>query len=376
MKRQNWMTWGIAFLSTSVIDTWAQSAGEGGGSDIGNGGGAWVCRRGSHREWIELVDHFEARQEHGDAHVPVLTGANYQSIVDQFAEKIRGIDADFFARFTQKLALVRARWNELPEGDVIEINDGAWTYMPRPETCPRGHVEYQQIANFLDRPGDADDQVKIDQLWFSRLSMFDRALLQVHEAIYALKREPPELGGESARDSSNARRLVGYLASDVSVEEYRHLLRASMPAPEAGRLTPGDYQMISDFRTDRMFHAVISETATAGVYRFRPYLQLIPEYVGRYSPRIDEYSHIIATCVNTPAGSSCRITYDGSLRYGGGLIGEIQTDPINPSEVGVEGHTDYVPGSENATTPDARSSRYLRSFFRAAGGNRFFLRRL
>jgi len=84
--------------------------------------------------------------------------------------------------------------------------------------CLGGKISYMQLVNFFDDPL----YVLINKyLWESReLNEVDKAALVFHEAIYYMLRVT-----KSATNSIEARKLVGYIFSDMSIESLKKSLK-------------------------------------------------------------------------------------------------------------------------------------------------------
>ncbi len=370
MKYTKAVLFGLVLIAGGGADSYAQSL-DGGGSDIGNGGGGWACLRVGRAPSVELVDHYEAREELR-LNIPARLETAYSQIVDQLSQKIASIDPNFHQAFAAKLQIVRQRWNELPSSDLREFDDLLWTSKPRPEqTCIGGRVEYVQIVNFKN-----DGRVLVDQTWFNRLSPLDQALTQIHEAIYALKREPIANGGESAHDSRRTRELVGYLASDASVDRYRDLLRLPPRPPVVAPvsvLQEGQYVRLGGpdilGRTLRLqiYHL------RRGLYKFRP------SVTGPSAPDGIFLQNLLAYC----NGGYCEVQFDP--HYNQQLshpfpthVARLVVEPEEPLELRMTGriYRGTRPERSDLLCPsylDSMSCQFWNDVF--GSGNEFFFRR-
>lgn len=206
--------------------------------EVGNGGGAWVCRnpRGA-IQWIQLVDLFEAENEFR------LTLENYSGTVPEILDRVRlrllDADRDLYEALAPGIEALHGLEDAPPHviqtAEVLrEVDDSLYRVMPDPTArCPRGRIEYAQVVNFKH-----DGQVLVQSTLFQALSPTERAALVLHEAVYAYRRTALH-----DANSVTSRRLVGLLFSNlpasVLAERLEEILGATPRGMEFVRLPIG-----------------------------------------------------------------------------------------------------------------------------------------
>ncbi len=192
--------------------------------EVGNGGGAWVCREldGSIR-WAQLVDFFEAENEFN------LNLAEYSGEVRDVVDFLhaRIYKSSFKLFYVLEPFLKNISYLEGSEGrvhyteDTLEnIDDAQYSLLPNVNRCSGGKlvknpkngqdmVPYEQVVNFK-----SDGKILVQGELFFALPKLERAALVFHEAIYSWRRSIKE----SDTDSRKSRRIVGLIFSTLSLE--------------------------------------------------------------------------------------------------------------------------------------------------------------
>jgi formylglycine-generating enzyme required for sulfatase activity len=225
-------------LAWSSLSATAMSA-----NDVGNGGGAWVCRDNAGAiQWSRLVDLFEAESEFG------LTLAQYQGqvrdIVDQVELRIFRTDRDLYEALAPYLEKVVYLEPNPPKVTYTEdalqiIDDSLYRLTPSSRRCVGGTIKYEQVVNYKN-----DGLILLQSEVFNSFSNSVKAALVLHEAVYAYRRE---VSGDA--NSVNARRIVGLIFSTLSNDELKKALE-SLGESETGAvgakfvpISPGSFLM-------------------------------------------------------------------------------------------------------------------------------------
>jgi len=184
------------------------------GHQVGNGGGAWICKdRSSSREILraELVDLFEAGTEYY-LDVP-RSNDPWRIQLDRALDRVAVASPFFRKRLEPFVVDVLARWPSVGASDLQQIDDSLHRRIPGREWCPEGDIEYGQVVNFTFQK-----TILVDFKIYEKLAPTDQAALVLHEAIYALLRLYLD-----AQNSLYARKLVAFSFSAQAPAEYRKL---------------------------------------------------------------------------------------------------------------------------------------------------------
>lgn len=214
----------MVFLATTPLFAGGTESGG------GNGGGAWVCRdsNGGIR-WAELVDLYEGRKEF-DLRIEKYNRTPVEQQIDIIREKIRKGEPTAYALLDDYIQQVKGALKVMPDKQVgiVTLRDSLYRVYPKPEACPDGKVDYEQLANYTSY-----GTIIVDQEIWEKLSLTDRTALYIHEALYALLRDK-----KKATDSTEARRLTGYLFSWKHPVHYAGLLNSVLEYPSVSTLDP------------------------------------------------------------------------------------------------------------------------------------------
>jgi len=203
----------LILILTRVISTTTYAGTEG-----GNGGGVWVCQNKDNLRTIrkvELVDFYEAEKEFKYS-IKTYPGLTQYEILDSYKKRILQIDKSlaialepYFLKLNEKLKPV--------DTDLRVIDDALYRVEPSQRWCENGVVSYQQLANYTDY-----GTILINEYIFNhaQVSQLAKAGLYLHEIIYEYFREKFQ-----DRNSQFARRIVGIIASTLTLEEARLVLK-------------------------------------------------------------------------------------------------------------------------------------------------------
>ncbi|WP_413293589.1 hypothetical protein ACLSU7_00650 [Bdellovibrio sp. HCB185ZH] len=185
---------------------------------VGNGGGAWTCRKYTSKDflnteikWIAQIDLYEAVSQYG-LKVKNFPSHNYKTTVKKVSDRLLNLPGNPFAGLAPFLKNV----NDLRPGSKVTyldqelkiINDALYFAVPKKETCLDGKIRYEQIVNY-----DNNGFIFVQKSLFNSLSERSKAALVLHEAIYAYRRS---LGDT---DSLNSRRIVALAFSTLTDEQ-------------------------------------------------------------------------------------------------------------------------------------------------------------
>lgn len=234
----------------------------------GNGGTAWVCRETLGKKsgqsfekirWIELQDLFEAREEYGLS-LAGFTG-NVDEIVSEARGKLRQINGALEARlppYFERLGNLSHQPPVVVHGEVSlleKTEDVSYRTRPRPESC-RGGVIDSDPAQVVNYRHDGTVMVRSDLI--ASMSTFQIAALVFHEAIYRYLRDLRDV-----EDSSDVRKVVAYVFSDLSAEEVRHqLFGLGLPAGTGASLPA-----CTGVRPEKMDLGFRCESSAGGVFQ-------------------------------------------------------------------------------------------------------------
>lgn len=181
------------------------------GPRVGNGGGVWLCRAAGDTEikWIELTDLFEAQHEIADYELaPVQTDDpwqifwNQQKFITEYVPQLGRMISPTFSNLGPITSFTPAT------GMLTIIDDGLYNVRPELSTCPDGHIDYVQIANYTDN----GHLLISGGLWaHPKFSTLEQGALLTHELVYKALRE-----SAGDRTSWRARKIVGILFSTFS----------------------------------------------------------------------------------------------------------------------------------------------------------------
>jgi len=184
--------------------------------EVGNGGGAWACQTSNNIKWVQLVDLFEAQTELGLA-IPDYSGKRMTEILELAKARLQTADPetfeaieDYFELVSSKLIIVKV--------ELKTINDAFYRLQPSPESCPHGALTYEQLANYT-----SFGTILVRQDFWDLLPALDQAGLLLHEVIYAYLRET-----KGHTDSVQARKVVGYLLSNLEFYELKQKLKKEL----------------------------------------------------------------------------------------------------------------------------------------------------
>ncbi len=224
MKYYHWLK--LAVLATILCATTFGSEHE-----IGNGGGAWVCREGNRDiRWAMPVDLFEAQNEYG---LTIATyPGSYTDIVDQVQQKLAVANkklSDVMSKYLKKIDYLK---NNPPQvtyttDDLQVIDDVLYRIKPNSKRCEGGVITYEQVVNYKQ-----DDRILVQRDLFlnknpsspPNVSEIYRAALVFHEALYAYRRDVAR-----DRNSVMTRQMIGLIFSGISTEELRNELKKLAP---------------------------------------------------------------------------------------------------------------------------------------------------
>lgn len=203
----------MKFIILGFLLAQAVFAGEGGGREVGNGGGSWVCQEkddDSTVRWIELVDLYEARKEHGLKIEAVDANLTFEAIVEQKLQRLKEASSSWYETLSPYVKTVLEN-KKFVDADLEVVDDALYKILPPQRECKGGEIKYVQLANFTK-----EGTVLINEAVWNDVthSEFGRAALIVHEAVYAYFREK-----RKDLNSVRARKFVGYLFSDKTARD-------------------------------------------------------------------------------------------------------------------------------------------------------------
>jgi hypothetical protein len=213
------------------------------GHQVGNGGGAWVCRdRSPSREILkaELVDLFEATTEY---YLSVSRSSEAWRVqVDSALDRVAIASPFFRKRLEPFVNDVLTRWPSTGASDLQQIDDSLHRRIPGREWCPEGNIEFGQVVNFTFQ-----NTILVDFRIHEKLGPTDRAALIIHEAIYAMLRLYLD-----SQNSLYARKLVAYLFSELPPTEYRKLFEIEAYAQPAYTAPDMEIRRLSSTNRDEV----------------------------------------------------------------------------------------------------------------------------
>lgn len=204
--------------------------------EIGNGGGAWVCREADHSiRWAELVDLFEARNEFNLTLTNFSEGLTYQEIADLVMRNIFRAYTEAYAPIQNGIEAHEYLSNSAASVSYIDselrvIDDSNYRIRPNPSLCVDGTLSYEQVVNYKN-----DGTLLVSRELFTgvgstgvpNLSSLQKAALLIHEELYAFRRSK-----EKDPDSTKTRRAIGFLFSNMQIPEMRNTLFELFKRPD------------------------------------------------------------------------------------------------------------------------------------------------
>jgi len=184
------------------------------GTDVGNGGGAWVCQNLDQLRtirWAKVVDLYEAHAEFG-LKIP-SRNQDYATIVDWvLKERLASLDRDFAQGVAEQVDKVRQNL-VFTDGDLQIVEDALYRVRPSEKECLNGKISYVQVANFTNY-----GKILLQRNIFEdpRLGETGRAAIIIHEAVYAFLRAQYD-----DPNSVRARKIVGLIFSDLKQDVLR-----------------------------------------------------------------------------------------------------------------------------------------------------------
>ncbi|MBI2520370.1 MAG: hypothetical protein HYV97_08125 [Bdellovibrio sp.] len=181
-------------------------AGEGSGREVGNGGGAIVCRDSlSNVTFAQVYENWEYRA----LGIKESNDFDMATLVEMALTKVKKINPWLHELMVPELAKVSSGINlQIASGEAIALNNVLDSkHVTMPVRCPNNpsqRPQYEQVVNYLD-----DGRIFVDTEIYQSLSQRSLAALHLHEAIYKILRD---LRGDT--NSADARKLNAYLMAD------------------------------------------------------------------------------------------------------------------------------------------------------------------
>jgi len=181
------------------------------GPRVGNGGGGWLCTNDNEVSWIQIIDLYEAAHEF-DLEPLNFYGLELDQIFTLLMDKLDTIGELKNYNFQSYLYQARTKYILVEASDFFKIKDDLVRVRPSGITCPNGEISKVQIANMT-----FDGRLIINKKYWDYLSEKEKAALIFHEAYYKLFRD-----FYNDEDSTRARKVVGYLFSELSRDDLKN----------------------------------------------------------------------------------------------------------------------------------------------------------
>lgn len=207
----------ITYIFTIIISMFVISNSYSGEREVGNGGAVWSCEKDGVRNWLKVVDLFEAEEEF---HLSprVWKETKWENIVEEVSAVFEATASDTYFEYKTYLDKILRRLTFI-NSDLSIINDSNFRIVPR---CVEGSPYYRQIANYT-----LEEQLLIEKDLWNDLTEVQKAAVIIHEAIYTFYREIYQ-----DETSLQARKAVGYLFSNVTEGILRPVLLRDTPILE------------------------------------------------------------------------------------------------------------------------------------------------
>lgn len=213
----NSVLWTITLLLLNPTFVHAKSSGH----EIGNGGGAWVCREPNQTvRWLELVDLYEAQVEFGLT-VPkpsIAPKLQHKKAIDGLKQS----NPRLLLQLQHFIDTIPATFRWIDNANLQVVDDALFRIRPLETDCTGGKIHYEQLANFTKY-----GVILINKGLYNLLTDTEKAALELHEEIYALARDR-----FYDQDSSRTRRIVGALFAEIPLEERKEIIRQALEESE------------------------------------------------------------------------------------------------------------------------------------------------
>jgi len=186
------------------------------GPRVGNGGAGWHCSIYGNTSWIQTLDLYEAVHEF---HLTPLEfhDMDFDQIIGDRADRLEEIEEHTNYDFNRYLEEARTSFNLVEMSQLIDIDDSVVRVTPDQSTCENGIISKVQIANMT-----MDGRLLINKKYWDMLAEKEKAALIFHEAYYKLFRDLYK-----DKDSSRARKVVGYIFSRLETHELKKKITSS-----------------------------------------------------------------------------------------------------------------------------------------------------
>lgn len=215
------------FLVLGQIAPRAAFSGNEEGREVGNGGGAIVCRDSSGKilfsQMYEVWEYGKGapRLNNPNLHIIESDQVSAEELVERSVSRMDKLVPAFTSELRPFIELVKKEvqvWVNDPESyRVPRVFDSR--HILQPSKCPDGgpgYPEYEQVINYFD-----DKSIQIDAEIFNKFSETSKAIAYLHEATYRLFRDPRVRGDI---DSIQSRRLAAHLIAGIGGDALRTLL--------------------------------------------------------------------------------------------------------------------------------------------------------
>lgn len=185
------------------------------GTNLGGGGGSWVCYKNKSISWIQFIDLFEGKKEFGLKY-PNRINKSEETIIQDVLEKTKAIDIGLYFGIRRYLPEIQEKMKlgEKPKLNLSTIKDANYRILPENNECPKGVIKYEQVVHYT-----FDNRMLVKNEFHSRFTATEKAALKFHEVLYFIyrQRSPNDLG----KDSQVTRKLVALLFSELSANEVK-----------------------------------------------------------------------------------------------------------------------------------------------------------
>ncbi len=205
MDRMNWVTryFCIALLVTlNLLPTDAIA-----GIHVGNGGDAVVCYTNEQQTELKsvvMLDYFEAshilKNMAPDFGNPPVIGDSYHEYLEVVLSRMRRHNEQLAGMLASYLHEYSQRTEFLDEIELVDVPDSG--HIALPYNCKIKQIAIQRLPRFIEEP-----RFVVDESLFHQLDLMNRAMLAIHEAVYAWAIELGQV------NSLNTRYITAYLSS-------------------------------------------------------------------------------------------------------------------------------------------------------------------